>query len=139
MTGPTNLRVYGLLVRDNKVLIAEETIAGKQILKFPGGGVESNETPEQALKREFMEECGLSITITQLLHVPGTLFSPWTHTYYTPMYYNVNGKGDPVSPSHEPLTLSFRDPVTATSSGRMAEPEIESVRKIFGHSSLPET
>ena len=38
MSGPTNLRVYGLLVRDNKVLIAEEKVAGKEILKFPGGG-----------------------------------------------------------------------------------------------------
>ena len=136
MIGPINLRVYGLLVRDNKVLIAEEIVAGKKILKFPGGGVESNETPEQALKREFMEECGLSVTATQLVHVPGTLFSPWTHTYYTPMYYKLDGKGDPEPPSHEPLTLSFRHPAAATSSGRMAEPEIEAIRRTFGHGSL---
>ena len=136
MNGPVNLRAYGLLVRDTKVLISEEKVADKDILKFPGGGVEPNETPEQALRREFMEECSLSIEVVRLLHVPGTLFSPWTHTYYTPMYYNVNGKGDPVSPSHEPLTLSFRDPVTATSSGRMAEPEIEAIRRTFGHGSL---
>ncbi len=83
-----------------------------------------------------MEECGLSIKIKQLLHAPGTLFSPWTHTYYTPMYYNVDGKGDPVSPLHEPLTLSFRNSATATSNGRMADPEIEAIRRIFGHASL---
>lgn len=137
MTGPTNLRVYGLLVRDNKVLIAEEQVAGKEILKFPGGAVEPSETPEQALKREFLEECCLPIRVIRLLHVPGTLFSAWTHTYYTPMYYEVDGKGEPVSPPHEPLALSFRNPATTASSSRMADPEIEAIRRLFGHDVLP--
>ena len=110
MNGPVNLRAYGLLARDNRILISEESVAGKDILKFPGGGVEPNETPEQALRREFMEECSLSIEVLRLLHVPGTLFSPWTHTHYTPMYYQVDGIGKPVSPPHEPLTLSFLSP-----------------------------
>ena len=136
MKGPTNLRVYGLLVRDNKVLSAEEKVAGKEILKFPGGGVEPNETPEQALKREFVEECGLSVKPIRLLHIPGTLFSAWTHTYYTPMYYEVDGKGEPESPPHEPLDLSFRNPATAASSSRMADPEIEAIRRLFGHDAL---
>ena len=48
MNGPVNLRAYGLLARDNRILISEERVAGKDILKFPGGGVEPNETPEQA-------------------------------------------------------------------------------------------
>jgi 8-oxo-dGTP pyrophosphatase MutT (NUDIX family) len=136
VSGPTNLRVYGLLVRDNKVLVAEEKVAGKKILKFPGGGVELNETPERALKREFIEECGLSVEAIRLLHIPGTLFSPWTHTYYSPMYYEVDGNGEPGSPPHEPLILSFRNPATATSSGRMAGPEIEAIRRLFGHDAL---
>jgi len=131
VTGPENLRVYGLLVRDTEVLISEEIVGGKEILKFPGGGVEPNETPEQALKREFMEECNLSVKIIRLLHIPGTIFSPWTHTYYTPIYYNVDGIGEPASPSHEPLSLSFRNPVSVISSGRMADPEIEAIRRLF--------
>ena len=135
MNGPVNLRAYGLLVRDTKVLISEEKVADKDILKFPGGGVEPNETPEQALRREFMEECSLSIEVVRLLHVPGTLFSPWTRTHYTPMYYQVDGIGDAISPSHEPLTLSFLNPATATASGRMADPEIEAIRRLFGENS----
>lgn len=135
MNGPVNLRAYGLLARDNRILISEERVAGKDILKFPGGGVEPNETPEQALRREFMEECSLSIEVLRLLHVPGTLFSPWTHTHYTPMYYQVDGIGKPVSPPHEPLTLSFLSPKSATSSGRMANPELEAIRRLFGDDS----
>ena len=135
MSGPTNLRAYGLLARDNRILISEEKVAGKDILKFPGGGVEPNETPEQALRREFMEECSLSIEVLRLLHVPGTLFSPWTHTHYTPMYYQVDGIGKPASPPHEPLTLSFLSPKSATASGRMANPELEAIRRLFGDDS----
>ena len=136
MNGPANLRAYGLLARGNKLIISEERVAEKDILKFPGGGVEPNETPEQALQREFMEECSLSIKVVRLLHVPGTLFSPWTHTHYTPMYYQVDGIGEPISPPHEPLILSFLNPATATSSGRMADPEIEAIRRLFGNNSL---
>jgi len=136
VNGPVNLRAYGLLARGNKLLISEERVAEKDILKFPGGGVEPNETPEQALQREFMEECALSIKVVRLLHVPGTLFSPWTHTHYTPMYYQVDGIGKPISPPHEPLILSFLNPAAATSSGRMADPEIEAIRRLFGNNSL---
>ena len=50
MNGPVNLRAYGLLARDHRSLISDEKVAGKNILKFPGGGVEPNETPEQALR-----------------------------------------------------------------------------------------
>ncbi|MBT07016.1 MAG: hypothetical protein CMM32_08920 [Rhodospirillaceae bacterium] len=132
MNGPVNLRAYGLLVRDSRILISEEKVAGKDILKFPGGGVETNETPEQALRREFMEECSLSIEVLRLLHAPGTLYSPWTHTHYTPMYYQVDGIGKPTAPTHEGLKLSFLIPISATSSGRMADPEIEAIRRLFG-------
>ena len=135
MNGPINLRVYGLLARNNRVVISREKVAEKDILKFPGGGVEPNETPEQALQREFMEECSLSIKVIRLLHVPGTLFSPWTHTHYTPMYFQVDGIGKPTPPTHEVLTLAFLDPISATTSGRMADPEIEAIRRLFGNDS----
>ena len=122
-TGPENLRVYGVLIRDGRPLISAEQVAGRAILKFPGGGVEPGESPEQALVREFAEECGLSVVPGALLHGPGTLFSPWTHANYTPLYYAVAGGGDPLVPSHEPLEISFMDPAVAVASGKMAEPE----------------
>ena len=122
--GPANLRVYGVLLRCGRVLIAAEEVGGRDVLKLPGGAVEAGETPEQALKREFMEEGSLSIAPTRLLHAPGTLYSHWIHGLYTPMYYSVEGSGEPVTPADEPVELLFMRPEEAVSTGRMAQPEI---------------
>lgn len=122
-TLPENLRVYGILIRDGRALMSAEQVAGRAILKFPGGGVGPSESPEQGLVREFAEECGLTVVPLALLHVPGTLFSPWTHANYTPLYYAVAGDGDPLVPDHEPLEIRFMDPAVAVAGGKMAEPE----------------
>ncbi|MEE8171945.1 MAG: NUDIX hydrolase [Alphaproteobacteria bacterium] len=121
---PNNVRVYGVLLRAGQVLMSAEKIMGRDVLKFPGGAVEADETPEAALVREFLEEGNLAVTPAYLLHVPGTLFSPWTHSEYTPIYYRVWGEGAPRTPDHETVELIFMGPKQAIESGRMAAPEI---------------
>lgn len=118
------MRVYGLLVRNGKVLVAAEQLVGRNVLKFPGGAVEVGETPEQAVVREFQEEGQMTVSPTRLLYTPGTLFSPWTHADYTPIYYAVAGQGEPRVPDHEPLTLTFMDPDDFITSELVAQPEI---------------
>ena len=122
--GPANVRVYGVLLRGSRVLIADEQVGGRDVLKLPGGAVETGETPEQALRREFMEEGRLEVEPTCLLHVPGTLYSHWIHGLYTPIYYAVEGEGEPATPPGEPLVLRFMEPHEAVATGRMAAPEI---------------
>lgn len=51
-----NVRVYGILQYDNKILLADEYIKGMEITKFPGGGLEFGEGTIDCLKREFLEE-----------------------------------------------------------------------------------
>ena len=59
-----NLRVYGILINDKKqVLVSDEFIRGNYYTKFPGGGLEFGEGTRDCLKREFMEEMGLSVEI----------------------------------------------------------------------------
>lgn len=59
-----NIRVYGLWMNeDNEILVSEENIKGKTVIKFPGGGMELGEGTIDCLKREWMEELGVEIQI----------------------------------------------------------------------------
>jgi 8-oxo-dGTP diphosphatase len=59
-----NIRVYGILINENKqVLVSDEFIRGMQITKFPGGGLEFGEGTRDCLKREFMEEMNLNVEV----------------------------------------------------------------------------
>ena len=59
-----NLRVYGILLGDNRqVLVSDEFIRGNYYTKFPGGGLEFGEGIRDCLKREFQEEMGLDIRV----------------------------------------------------------------------------
>jgi 8-oxo-dGTP diphosphatase len=64
-----NLRVYGILLGENKkVLISDEFIRGNYYTKFPGGGLEFGEGTRDCLKREFKEEMDLEVRITDHIY-----------------------------------------------------------------------
>ena len=58
-----NVRVYGILIHDNKLLVSDEYIKGMKITKLPGGGLEFGEGTNDCLKREFKEELDLDVEI----------------------------------------------------------------------------
>ena len=51
-----NIRVYGLFIKDNCVLVSDEFRFGTKMTKFPGGGLEVNEGLVDCLLRECKEE-----------------------------------------------------------------------------------
>lgn len=58
--------VGAAIIKDNKVMIARRMkgdLAG--LWEFPGGKIEPNETPEDALKREILEEMELNIDVKE--------------------------------------------------------------------------
>lgn len=62
--------VTGILIKDGKVLLARHTYgrgAGKLIV--PGGYVDFGEPPQAALKREYMEETGVSVEPEDIIAV----------------------------------------------------------------------
>ncbi len=54
--------VTGVVIKDNKVLLARHTYGGgKGLLIVPGGYVNEGETPQDALVREYMEETKVTV------------------------------------------------------------------------------
>ena len=54
-----------VLIKENKVALIERHRAGLDYFVFPGGGMDEDETPEQAAIRETMEELGVEVVIKQ--------------------------------------------------------------------------
>jgi ADP-ribose pyrophosphatase YjhB (NUDIX family) len=60
-----NVRVYGLLIQDNCLLVSDEYINNVEMTKLPGGGLEFGEGAIDCVKREFKEELNLSIDVLE--------------------------------------------------------------------------
>ena len=73
---PSRFRVgaYGLLVEDGRILITKTRTRTGVLLNFPGGAVELGEGALEALRREFVEETGLSVRATHLAHASEAFF-----------------------------------------------------------------
>jgi 8-oxo-dGTP diphosphatase len=90
-----NIRVYGILKHQNRILLVHEQAGNMEFVKFPGGGLEFGEGLHDALIREFMEETGLEVEIAH--HVYTTDF--FQQSAFKPgdqlisVYYAVNAKG----------------------------------------------
>jgi ADP-ribose pyrophosphatase YjhB (NUDIX family) len=76
-----NVRVYGVLVENGRVLVCDELIKGHEITKFPGGGLEHGEGTIDCLKREFVEETGHPVEVTEHFY---------TTDFYQKSAYNPN-------------------------------------------------
>ena len=76
-TPPFNIRVYGFLFDEGKILVTDEFRLGMMMTKFPGGGLKYGEGLIDCLKREFMEE----------LHAEAHI----TSHYYTTDFFQYRG------------------------------------------------
>lgn len=60
--------VTGIVIRQGRVLLARHTYgAGKGMLIVPGGYVKTGESPQDALKREFLEETGIVVEPREII------------------------------------------------------------------------
>ena len=92
-----NVRVYGIWIHEGRILVNEELIRGKHVIKFPGGGLDLGEGTVDGLKREWKEELGIDIEVLE--HFYTTDFfqqSAFDDTQVLSIYYFVAG-GDPMT------------------------------------------
>ncbi len=87
------IRVAGILVKDDRILLVRHEKNGKSYWLLPGGGVEFGETVEQALIREFKEEVGFSIQVGKLVLVNDSIPSD-RHRQVLNLYFVVSALND---------------------------------------------
>ena len=62
------IRAVAIILHKNQVLLIKRNNNGKKYYTFPSGGVEENETVENAVIREVFEETTLQIKIEKLIY-----------------------------------------------------------------------
>ena len=77
----THVGSYGVIIQDGKIALIKKARGGyKGLYDLPGGGIEHDETPLEALTRELMEEIGVSIVKAELLDAVSKTFK-WDVNY----------------------------------------------------------
>jgi len=102
--------VTGVIIKDGKVLLARNTYGiGKNMLITPGGYVNYNESPQEALEREVMEETKIKV---KALNIIGIRFN--MHDWY--MAFRAEYvSGEASSDNHENSEVLWLDIVDALS------------------------
>lgn len=107
MSLPFNVRVYGILIDDNRLLVSDEKHQDISFTKLPGGGLQFGEGTIECLKREFLEETGLEVEIVSHFYTVD-FFQPSafnSQQQVISIYYVVK----PVNELAEDPTTNFRN------------------------------
>lgn len=91
-----NIRVYGICIHEDCLLVNEEHIMGRSVVKFAGGGLEFGEGMKACLEREWKEELNLDIQVLEHFYTTD-FFVPSAFDKFSQVisvYYKVAMKQD---------------------------------------------
>ena len=77
--GAFNIRVYGIAIKNGRILLSTELGGDHAFTKFPGGGLEPGEGIADCLVREWKEEMNATIEVNDLFYV---------NEFYQPSAFN---------------------------------------------------
>lgn len=87
-----NIRVTGILIEDNKILLVKQKVSEKRNWSLPGGKLERGETLEQGIIRETKEETGLETEVVKLLYICDVEATENTLLHITFLLKRVSGE-----------------------------------------------
>lgn len=99
--------VCGIVVQSQKVLLAKKQTGEWE---FPGGKVEGNETPEEALCRELYEELGLRVEADSPIYIHEIESEKEGQPLRLMAFEVTDFSGDPTAKIHESVAwVSFEE------------------------------
>ena len=100
-----NIRVYGILIHNNALLVSDEYIKRNKVTKLPGGGLEFGEGTRDCLIREFREELQLEVEVTEHFYTTDFYVASSfdTNSQVVSIYYRVEPRaGFQIATSEKP-------------------------------------
>ena len=82
------VRVAGILIENNKILLIEHLKKNKKYWLVPGGGVDWGESTAEDLTREYKEETNLDITVEKFLFLSETI-APDKKKHVINLYFQI--------------------------------------------------
>lgn len=84
----TDLTVAAIIEHEGKYLLVEERAMGNRVISQPGGHIEADESPEQAVVREALEETGSTVECNELVGIY-LWIHPQTRQQYLRIIYSA--------------------------------------------------
>lgn len=99
MSFPIRIRAAGLIVHDDHILLNRFSKEGiDQYYNIVGGGLESGEQLRQAVQREVMEECGLTVDVHDVVFIleyePVSMDQRYGAKYHLTQFFHCTLTGD---------------------------------------------
>lgn len=118
--GKFSIGAGGLLMHTGRALIVQRgENPGRGRWTLPGGYVEEDETPDEAVAREFQEEVGLAVRVTDLLSVRNSIREADQNAYYV-FRVELTGPLDIAIDGEETVRAEFVTPAECDTLGDVA-------------------
>ncbi len=123
--------VTGVVIKEGKVLLARHTYGtGKNLLVVPGGYVDFGESPEDAVKREYLEETKILVEPKEIIGIRFNM-----HDWYI-AFRAEYVSGDAVTDGNENCEVIWLDVQEALSRDDVAALSKELIKRAISGKSL---